>query len=297
MNSKQIEAFLMVVEKKSFTKAAKALHSSQSNISKLIMALEAELDISLFDKKGNTIQLTKPGVMVFEQLSCTFRELEELKRSLVKHQKESQVFTIGISASMSYAGLLQPIDEFQKKYPDVCLRFTESFSNELPEQLDSREIDVAIGWETEKIDFYEKYTLYKDSWKLLVSTENPLARYDIIDLSVARNEKFIIQANDRKLILACKKSGFKPNIVHNVSSILTLTSLVSNNYGVGFLCSKMIPSGIHNSIKAIPLQNRIREDIILFARNEKHPDYFEYFINSYQTRFHELYGSAASSDR
>lgn len=62
MNALQIEYFLEVANKASFTKASKSLYVSQSSISHQIAIFETELGVTLFDR-------TKSGRIIFYQLA------------------------------------------------------------------------------------------------------------------------------------------------------------------------------------------------------------------------------------
>jgi len=56
-----LEAFIEVAEKKSFSKSAESLQVTQPAVSKRIAALESELSLKLFDRIGKTVQLTEAG--------------------------------------------------------------------------------------------------------------------------------------------------------------------------------------------------------------------------------------------
>lgn len=61
-----LDTFVKTAELSSFTGAGKALGMTQAAVSQRIHALEAQLDIEVFDRKGGRIQLTEPGRRLFE---------------------------------------------------------------------------------------------------------------------------------------------------------------------------------------------------------------------------------------
>lgn len=61
MDTQSLLAFLAVVEHRSFSLAAEALHLSQSAISKRVQQLEQQLACQLFDRHNRTISLTESG--------------------------------------------------------------------------------------------------------------------------------------------------------------------------------------------------------------------------------------------
>ena len=57
----QLEAFIKVLEYKSFSKAAKSLEVSPPVVSKRVSALEDRLEVTLFRRTTRTLHLTEAG--------------------------------------------------------------------------------------------------------------------------------------------------------------------------------------------------------------------------------------------
>lgn len=62
---KQIEYFIVCVQKESFSKAAEALYTTQPSVSKTIKALEQELGMNLFQRHTRGVCLTAEGRQVY----------------------------------------------------------------------------------------------------------------------------------------------------------------------------------------------------------------------------------------
>ncbi|MFZ8101819.1 LysR family transcriptional regulator, partial [Staphylococcus arlettae] len=67
MELRHMEYFVEVVKQKSMTKAATELFVTQPTISNTIKLLEAELDVTLFNRYKNQIYLTDAGEAFFFQ--------------------------------------------------------------------------------------------------------------------------------------------------------------------------------------------------------------------------------------
>lgn len=61
MDLANLNAFIAVAETRSFSLAAERLHLTQPAVSKRIAALEAQLDVRLFDRLGRDVSLTEAG--------------------------------------------------------------------------------------------------------------------------------------------------------------------------------------------------------------------------------------------
>ena len=86
MNDLQIQCFLEVTRCLSFTKAAKHLYVSQSNISRQISALENEWDLTLFQRNTKEVKLTRQGQI----LSETLKEMEIRWNEVLSAAKQSE---------------------------------------------------------------------------------------------------------------------------------------------------------------------------------------------------------------
>ena len=59
MDIQQIAIFLTLIDTKSFTETAEQLYMSQPSASKQIKALEEELRVHLFRRRGKSVELTE----------------------------------------------------------------------------------------------------------------------------------------------------------------------------------------------------------------------------------------------
>lgn len=82
MNLLHLNYFYVVAKEQGFTKASKALRIQQPAISRMVKLLEEDLGLSLFEKVGRNVQLTKEGLEVFEYCKKIFNTVEELQSSI-----------------------------------------------------------------------------------------------------------------------------------------------------------------------------------------------------------------------
>ena len=84
MLNDSIRVFLMVVEKKSFSKAAKALFLTQPAVSFQIQMLEEQYGTRLFDRVSRNIILTEAGELLYKYAT----EMSDMQFSLEKDMQE-----------------------------------------------------------------------------------------------------------------------------------------------------------------------------------------------------------------
>ena len=66
LSSRQLRAFIALVEQRNFTRAAQTCHLSQPAFSALIRTLETTLDAPLFDRDTRSVRLTHEGRLFAE---------------------------------------------------------------------------------------------------------------------------------------------------------------------------------------------------------------------------------------
>ena len=76
-------AFKTVAEHGSFTRAATALHLSQSAISQQVVKLEEALGVTLFVRSTRTVALTRAGAALLDDIRAPFEENAEALAEIV----------------------------------------------------------------------------------------------------------------------------------------------------------------------------------------------------------------------
>ena len=90
MELSQLKVFFEVSEHLNFSKAAKKLHLSQPAVSIRIKSLEKSLNVELFKRSQNKLELTKAGIETKKTCLKIFEEISLLQEKLneEKHQQE-----------------------------------------------------------------------------------------------------------------------------------------------------------------------------------------------------------------
>ena len=115
--------FYYVAQYKSFTKAARALHNNQPNITRCMNNLEQELKCTLFLRSNKGIALTPEGRQLYEHVALAFEQLsigeEEIRQN---GELEHGLVSIGASENAMRLILLEKLELFREQYPHVRLR-------------------------------------------------------------------------------------------------------------------------------------------------------------------------------
>ncbi len=135
-----------IARSRSFTEAANRLHTSQSNLSTAVRALEEVLGVRLINRSTKHFELTDAGRSF---LAVSERVLNDLHAALESTSAISRLQrgTLSIGAPTLHAATYLPdmIGRFHRKHPALELRLHEVPSRELLNMLRSRDIELAIG--------------------------------------------------------------------------------------------------------------------------------------------------------
>ncbi|MFT6162522.1 MAG: DNA-binding transcriptional LysR family regulator [Myxococcota bacterium] len=135
-------AFLVSAEEGSFSGAARALRSTQPTVSRQVAALEAELDVTLFERVGGGLEVTQAGLDLLEHARAMGDAAIRLSLAATG-QSESIEGRVCITASEAIATYLLPpiLQTLRVAYPGIELDLV--VSNE-PRDLHRREADIAV---------------------------------------------------------------------------------------------------------------------------------------------------------
>lgn len=170
MEFKQLECFVNVARKKSFSKAADILFLSQPAITNNIQNLEKELGTRLFER-NKTIDLTEKG---FEFLPYAIEMLNIRDKSKMEMTKQKDIEGIlEIYASSIPAQYLLPhiIKAFKEIYPKVLFYINHEDSKIIADEVLSGVASfgfIGARYPNEKINYID---FYKDKLVLIASPE------------------------------------------------------------------------------------------------------------------------------
>ena len=100
-NLQKYLAFLYCVEHGSFTAAARQLHYSQANISRMVADLEQDWGVVLLKRDHNGVMLTSEGLQLFPYIQALGNSYQALQEQLEQVRQAAQSIPIFRSANMS----------------------------------------------------------------------------------------------------------------------------------------------------------------------------------------------------
>ena len=143
LNFHHLHYFWAVAKEGNLTRAAEALHVSQSALSTQIRVLEEQLGHPLFIRAGRSLQLTEAGRLVLDYAETIFALGSELQTTLQSARQASQTLRIGAVATLSrnfQENLLRPF----LGRDDLRITLESGSLDELLERLALHKLDVVL---------------------------------------------------------------------------------------------------------------------------------------------------------
>ena len=145
MDTQNLRAFLLVAESGSFSKAAKRLHLTQPAVSKRIAQLEAQLNVSLFDRIGRRISTTEAGEALLPHARAVHLELQAAQQSVRDLAGEVRGrLRLATSHHIGLHRLPPLLSFFSKAFPAVQLDIDFMDSEQAYELTLQGEVELAV---------------------------------------------------------------------------------------------------------------------------------------------------------
>ena len=145
MEDHRLKAFCLIVETKSFSKAAEAKFMTQSAMSHLIRNLEDDFGMKLLIRKGKNIVPTPAGRILYDHAQQILNQYKRMENDLyASANKVKGLLSIGASATAAKYLLPQVFYDFSKNYREVRIDLSVSSTENIVNGLSEGKCDVGI---------------------------------------------------------------------------------------------------------------------------------------------------------
>lgn len=265
------KVFYAVAKNKHMTRASEELHISQPAISQSIKKLEEQLGGTLFLRSNKGMELTEEGKMFFEYVKGALELIKNAENDFTSYKDLTKgEIKIGCSTTLTKLLLLDTINEFHKKYPNINFQIENDLTSTLINDLKLGKLDFVIFNESdikeknlnlEKIcemnqGFIYNSNYYKDD----INSFLDLNKYPLI---LQKKE-----SNSRKLLdYITSQNSIKLLPKMEVVSQELVTEFTNIGLGIGFtiidLAKRKYPY-----LKELKINNKIPNINIFLATNK-----------------------------
>ncbi|MFD1671996.1 LysR family transcriptional regulator [Agrilactobacillus yilanensis] len=237
----QIEAFLTLASTLNFTKAAVALHTTQPNLSKMIVRLEDELEVKLFIRNRRSVRLTSAG-KYFQQRLGNYTEsflgaILDTKAISTNHKPPLNIAMLG-TAVLNELPII--IHQFTDNYPNVPISITDYPLAEIKKNLKDNNIDIALvpKYVAKDMSEFKNINFLTDDMYLVTDHHNPLGLKQSVKVEELADQTLIIP--DFKPIRDIFEAHhISPTIIEETESLNNVILKVESGLGISIFAGHL----------------------------------------------------------
>ena len=240
MNLRQLEAFYLVVKRKSFTRAAEELNVTQPAVTIQVKSLEKSLNLKLIQQVGKRMQLTEAGEMLYQYAEKIFDLVRDADEKM-KDFKKLMRGTLQIGTTKNYARYIMPslLSEFQRRFPRIKVILDEGNSEDMAKSVLEKKNELALISQL-NLDRKIKSIFFSTvEFVLVASPEHRFSQRKSISLRELNGEPVILRekgSGSRTAILRkFQEYGIWPSVILEASSLDFIVGYVKQNKGVSFM--------------------------------------------------------------
>jgi DNA-binding transcriptional LysR family regulator len=258
MDLKQLQALLAVADYGSFTAAADALGTVQSNVSSHISRLEAELQTTLVDRGSR--RLTEVGELVAARARRIQAELDAITSDVASIGQEV-VGTVRLGMISTTARWLVPLllRLVRDRHPRLRLEATEGTARGLEPLLAMGHLHLTVGPAPPSGEDFDFVPLFDEQLVLVVRADHPLGQRASVSLRDLVELPLLLPLPGtsfrQDIDEAAKEAGIRLRVEAEVDGTRLLASLTYDGYGPAILPATAHPDHVRDSWSAIPVED------------------------------------------
>jgi DNA-binding transcriptional LysR family regulator len=272
MELDRFKSFVAVAEARSFSRAARAMHTTQPTLSRQIARLEAELGATLFERYGRHVECTVAGQLLLPLARAIITRTEDAI-SLIREQAGTASSSVRFGAVGNVmALLLTPIlVTFLAAYPNVSVELTEKDDAQLEEAVVSGELDCAVmtPWGSTRA---ASQHLLTEEILLAAPCGHKLAALSTVPLRVLAGESILLPRatmNAGNVFAdALRRAGIEAKISYRANYPELIKALVKRGLGVAPMPKMLVAPGTADGLVIIPFDKPLYRDLdVIYPRD------------------------------
>jgi DNA-binding transcriptional LysR family regulator len=274
MDVRQLSAIVAIADHGTFSAAARALFTVQSNVSGHVSRLERELGVTLVDRSQGG--LTEDGFRVVERARRVLNEIEDITSDVSsRHDQvvgQTRIGVIGTTARWLTPSLL---NRLAIEHPNVRAIVREGASSSLVPNVMSGELNAAVIHLP--IDEPELVVepLFAEDLFLLVDEQHRLATRSTVSISELDDEPLLLPPTGSALRKLLDRAAASNNISlrpqAEIDGVRLLASLALDGFGAAILPATAVPTWLTGSFRRVTVFELPRRVVASIRRRRPSP--------------------------
>jgi len=254
MDLRQLAALTAIADHGSFSAAARALYTVQSNVSGHIAHLERELGVTLVDRQRGG--LTTEGFQVVERARRIQRELDGISAEMASRDSDVVGATrLGVIGTTGRWVMPELLTRLAADHPRLRMTVFEGPSSALLAELLDGKIDAAVVHLPVDEPELSIDPLFAEDLMLLVHTRNPLAERTEVPLAELAQHPLVLAppgtAFRRVVDRAATAAGVTLTAAAEIDGVRLLASMAYEGFGPAIVPATAVPRWLRGEFRVI----------------------------------------------
>ena len=237
----QLRVFLGVAAAGSFSRAAVLSDSTQSTVSKRVLALERELGATLFERTGRGARMTEAGRALLPRAEALVKDADALPDIIATDTSRPRgTVRLAIQPSASWPLVRDIYIGVRDAYPAIHLQVAEAATAQIAEWLRDGRHDLGVLSQPGHETLPDAEPLFESSLQLVSRAGDPLTRRPTVAFDLLAKLPLLVamMPNGGRVLLeeVARRRGLRLNVAMDVYSIHLIKKLVRDGlaYTVAF---------------------------------------------------------------
>lgn len=232
MDLKQIEYFVRVAERRSFSRAAELLDVAQPTLSRQVRLLELELGQHLLYRNGRGAEPTEAGLRFLEHARALLALAERAKQDL-QTLRETPTGKVVVGLPPRIARVLTPplVQAFRRRFPEASIAVAEGLSAQMREWLLAGRVDLALLYDPAPSPQLGYESLFRENLVLVAAADHQpplpariavagLGAYPLVLPSLPNAIRTLVES-------ICRAQGVRLQVAAEVDAVQTIVELAA----------------------------------------------------------------------
>ena len=271
MDVRQLSTLVAIADHGTFSAAARALYTVQSNVSAHISRLEKELGVSLVDRMNGG--LTEDGPRVVERARRVLNEIDDITADMASRNEDVSGQTrLGVIGTTARWLMPQMLGRLGTQHPGVRTVIQEGATSTLIPNVLSGHLNAAIVHLPVDDSELVIDPLFAEDLFLLTHSDHPLATNDMLHLSELDQVPLLLPPMGSALRKVLERAAANADITlraqAEIDGVRLLASLAFDGYGAAIVPATAVPSWLKGSFRMISVPELPRR-IVAFVRRRR----------------------------
>ncbi|EIV7686605.1 tricarballylate utilization LysR family transcriptional regulator TcuR [Salmonella enterica subsp. enterica serovar 50:k:e,n,x,z15] len=261
MELRQLRYFVRIIETGSMGSAAQDLDIGVSALSQQMSRLENELAIRLLQRTSRGVTPTNAGLAFYSQAQLALRHADDAILAAREARLSGHV-SIGMAPSTASILGIPFIHAMQENYADVRLHVVESLSGNLERMINTRQIDLAVVFQKDKILRWSARPILEEQLFLIGShallaalPDNPITPEQLADIPLIMPSQG--HGLRGRLDAVCQEHALNVEIVAEIDGLALLMRAVRDGLGATLQPGAAISHLDNDALRVIGVHNPI----------------------------------------